>query len=211
MEVHEGASSISQVLDCMVDPSDGKRVTLGDILRRLGTRAYGPGLFLVSSISILPPISVTPGLPMITGLVTLLISAQLLVMRPYLWLPSRLLQVSFSRENLETIVAWAQPWAKRAGVLVRPRLTFLVMPPFLNVIALICLGLAMLTFPLAVLPAGENIPAVAVLLFGIALTARDGLLALIGLAATGTTVGAFICFWPQIVGLFMELADAMWY
>jgi hypothetical protein len=142
---------------------------------------------------------------MITGLVTLLISAQLLVMRPYLWLPAKLLQVSFSRENLETIVAWAQPWAKRAGVLVRPRLTLLVMPPFLNVIALICLGLAMLTVPLAVLPAGENIPAVAVLLFGIALTARDGLLALIGLAATGTTVGALIYFWPKIVGLFMEL------
>ncbi len=75
----------------------------------------------------------------------------------------------------------------------------MVMPSFLNVIALICLGLGLMTFPLAVLPAGENIPAAAVLLFGFALTVADGLLDLFGLATAGATAGALIYFWPKTI------------
>ena len=205
MSVSDGPSNITQVLDCVVHQVDGDRVTLEDILRRLGTRSYGPGLFLISLISMLPPISITPGLPVITGSVTLVLAAQLLVLRPYPWLPRRLLRVSFAPEKLERVVARARPWAKYIGVVVRPRLTLLVMPPSLNVIALMCIGLGLMTFPLAVLPAGENIPAAAVLLFGLALTVDDGLLALFGLTASGATVGALIYFWPKIVRLYMEL------
>jgi hypothetical protein len=209
MWIYDGPSSIAQVLDCLVDQVDGDRVMLEDILRRLGTRSNGPGLILISTISMLPPISITPGLPMITGSVTLVLAAQLLVLRPYPWLPRRLLRVSFARENLESVVVRAWPWVEYIGLLVRPRLTLLLMPPFLNVIALICLGLGLMTFPLAVLPAGENIPAAAVFLFGLALTVGDGLLALFGLAAAGATVGALIYFWPTIVGLCMDLAVAI--
>ena len=96
MSVSDGPSNITQVLDCVVHQVDGDRVTLEDILRRLGTRSYGPGLFLISLISMLPPISITPGLPMITGSVTLVLAAQLLVLRPYPWLPRRLLRVCHS-------------------------------------------------------------------------------------------------------------------
>ena len=189
MSVTDGPCNITRVLDSLVHQVDGDRVTLEDILRRLGTRSYGPGLFLISLISMLPPISITPGLPVITGSVTLVLAAQLLLLRPHPWLPRRLLRVSFAREKLERVVARARPWAKYIGVVVRPRLTLLVMPPFLNVIALICIGLGLMTFPLAVLPAGENIPAAAVLLFGLALTVGDGLLALFGLVAAGATAG----------------------
>ena len=111
MSVSDGPSNITQVLDCVVHQVDGDRVTLEDILRRLGTRSYGPGLFLISFISMLPPISITPGLPVITGSVTLLLAAQLLVLRPYPWLPRRLLRVSFAREKLERVVVRARPWA----------------------------------------------------------------------------------------------------
>ena len=211
MSVSDGPSNITQVLDCLVHQVDGDRVTLEDVLRRLGTRSYGPGLFLISLISMLPPISITPGLPVITGSVTLLLAAQLLVLRPYPWLPRRLLRVSFAREKLERVVVRARPWAKYISVVVRPRLTLFVMPPFLNFIALICIGLGLVTVPLAGLPAGENIPAAAVLLFGLALTVDDGLLALFGLAAAGATVGAVICFWPKIVGLCMQLVAAVGY
>ncbi len=85
------------------------------------------------------------------------------------------------------------------------------MPPFLNVIALICFGLGLVTFPLAVLPAGENVPAAAVLLFGLALTVDDGLLALFGLAMTGAAVVALVYFWPKIIELCLELAAAVGY
>lgn len=84
----------------------------------------------------------------------------------------------------------------------------MVMPPFLNVIALICLGPGVVAFPLAVLPAGENIPAAAVLLFGLPLTVDDGLLALFGLAVARATAWTLIYFWPKIAGLYMELTVA---
>ncbi len=211
MSSRDGPGDITQVLDCVVHKADGDRVILEDILGRLGRRSYGPALFLLSLISMLPPISITPGLPIITGSVTLVLTAQLLVLRPYPWLPRRLLRLSFEREKLERVVKRARPWAKYIGLFVRPRLTLLVMPPFLNVIALVCFCLGLVTFPLAVLPAGENIPTAAVLLFGLALTVDDGLLALFGLATAGTTVGALVYLWPKIVEICTELAAAAGY
>jgi hypothetical protein len=201
--------SLAQVLDQVVEKTDGERVSLKDILRALGTGSYGPALVVVAAISMLPPISVTPGLPAITATLFLLLSAQMLVHRPYPWLPRRLLQFSVSRDKLNGVVERARPWARRLGKVIGPRLTFLVGPPFLNLIAVVCLGLALLTFILSPLPGGENIPAAAVLLFGLALTARDGLLALVGLLVTGGCVWALVYFWPMIVQGFMALAHAL--
>jgi hypothetical protein len=205
----EQPHSLDEVIDRVIEKTGGERVSLGEILESLGTSAYGPALLAVSVISMLPPISVTPGLPVVTGTLILLLSIQLLVHRPYPWLPKWVLRFSFSREKLTKVADRARPWAKRLNRLIGPRLQFLVGPPFLNVIAVICIVLAVMVFVLSPLPAGENIPAAAVLFFGLALTARDGLLALIGLAVTAGAVGALVYFWPTIVQGMADLAAAV--
>lgn len=198
MTTPEGPQTLSEVLDQVVTRIEGERISLGDILEALGERSYGPVLVVVALISMLPPISLTPGLPMVTGTVFLLLSVQLLFLRLHPWLPKRLLGYSFTREQLTRIVNRVRPWAERIGKILRPRLTFLFHPPVLNLIALLCLGLALLTYPLAILPAGENIPAAAVLFLGLALTTRDGWLVVLGLVITGGSLGLLLYFWPVI-------------
>jgi hypothetical protein len=187
------------MLDEVIEKTSGDRVSVEDILKSLGTRSYGPALVLIALISMLPPISITPGLPVVTASLFLLLSVQLLVLRPHPWLPKRLLRVSFSREKLANVVERARPWARRLGKLIRPRLPFLVATPFVNLIAVACIGLSLLTFILSPLPGGENIPAAAVFLFGLALTVRDGLLALVALIVTFGAVALVMYFWPTIM------------
>ncbi|HEY8505331.1 MAG TPA: exopolysaccharide biosynthesis protein [Gemmataceae bacterium] len=190
---------MSHVLDLVVKGTEGEQVTLGEILRVLGVRSYGPAFMIVALISMIPPISITPGLPVLTGALFLLLAVQLLLHRPYPWLPGRLLRHSFPREKLLKAVERARPWAERIGKVIRPRLSFMLRPPFLNLIALVIIGLAGLTFLLSPLPGGENVAAAAVFLFGLALTAKDGLLAFFGLAVTGAAVWLLVYLWPTIV------------
>lgn len=202
---HQRPLNLSEVLDRVLSETTGERVSLGEILQIFGLSAYGPALLAVALISMLPPISMLPGLPMVTGTLFLVLSAQLLVLRRYPWLPRRIRQFSLSRDKVAKTIQRARPWALRLNRLVGPRLPFLLQPPFLNGIALICLFLALLTFPLAILPGGENVPAAAVFFFGLALTARDGLLALIGLVISGASVAVTVYFWPLLVETTVEL------
>ncbi len=191
--------SLSDVLDHVVENTDGERVSLGDILTALDTGSYGPMLLFICVISMLPPMSVTPGLPVVTGTLILGLCVQLLIMRRQPWLPKRILRFSISREKLLAAIERARPWMRRLGRIVRPRLTIFLEPPMLNVIALICCVLALSIFPLAVLPGGENIPAAAVLFFGLALTAKDGVLALLGLTIAAASFGLLIYFWTDVM------------
>jgi hypothetical protein len=129
----------------------------------------------------------------------ILLASQLLFLRPSPWLPRRIRNVSFKRRTLHRALRCGRPWARRLDWLIRPRLTFLVQPPLVSVIALICIVQALLFFPLAFIPGSEKALAVPVFLFSLALTARDGLLVLLGVAATGGTVWLLVHFWPRIV------------
>jgi hypothetical protein len=209
MSAAEQPRSLGQLLDQVASKADGERVSLGEILNACGNRSYGPALLLIALIELLPVISAIPGLYVITGSLIIMLAAQLLLMRPYPWLPARLLRFSLSRERLQQSVDWARPWARRIDWLVRPRLTFLVRPPMLNVMAAICILLALLFFPLAIIPASEKALAVPIFFFALALTARDGLLALLGLAATGGCVGLLVYLWPSIAAGFAWLLAAV--
>lgn len=207
MSVDNHSTTLNQVLDQVVDKVEADHVSLGEIMKILGTRSYGPMLLFVSLISMLPPISITPGLPILTGSLIVIMSVQLLMLRSSPWLPSRVVNYSFSRERLMKVVERARPWATRAGKVTRARLALLFEPPFINVIALICILLGLLSLPLSVLPAGENIPTAGVLFFSLALTARDGVLAFLGLIVSGISIASLVYFWPTIVRGFTFLGQ----
>jgi hypothetical protein len=80
--------------------------------------------------------------------------------------------------------------------LLKPRLSFLSRPPFVNLIALLCIGAALVTFPLGLIPFAPLAPGVAVVAFGLGMTARDGLWLLVGSAFVA---GAF---WLAVSAVF---------
>jgi hypothetical protein len=190
--------SLAQMLQAAVPDGQARKISLREVLESLGTRAYGPLLFFFCLLELLPFISSIPGMYIVTASVVILLSAQLVVGRKHPWLPSWLLRASFSRKHLrERIQKWA-PWTLWLDKILKPRLEFLIDPPFAQAIALLCIVFALAFFPLAPIPASEKVLAIPIAFFALALMTRDGVMAVIGFSIAAATVGGIICFWSDI-------------
>ena len=104
------------------------------------------------------------------------------------WLPRKALSVQITRQGVHAFVQNSRGAARAIDALLKPRLTILSGPPFVNVIAVLCIGAALITFPLGLIPFAPLAPGLAVVFFGLGMTARDGLWLLLGTALAG---GAF--------------------
>ena len=94
--------------------------------------------------------------------------------------------LSFPRKHMVAGVAMADKYVVQVDRFLKPRLTFLTQTPFVNLVALACVGAALVTLPLSFVPLGPVIPSLTVLLFGLAITARDGfVLVLAGASLAG--------------------------
>ena len=94
----------------------------------------------------------------------------------------------------------AYPYVCQVDRFLKPRLTFLTEPPFVQLVAIVCVAAALVSFPLGLVPFGPVLPGLTVLLFGLALTARDGfvlILAGLGLVGSGFLV---IRLWERLFG-----------
>ena len=154
-------------------------------MNAVGRRSYGPVLLLLGFIAI-SPLTIIPGASVLMALVTLIFAVQMVLGRPYPWIPKKALEFSFQRKHLIAGVAMADKYVAQVDRFLKPRLTFLTQSPFVQVVALACVGAALVTLPLSFIPLGPFIPSLTVLLFGLAITARDGfVLLLAGLSLAG--------------------------
>jgi hypothetical protein len=190
--------SLEQLIEGAIPDGEDSKIQVREILETFGQRSYGPALFFFALLELLPFVSAIPGMYIITASVLIILSGQLLAGRPRPWLPKWLLSFSLSRERMQATLRRWKPWIKWVEKLIRPRLEFLVAPPFLQGIAAICICLALTFFPLAPIPASEKVLAIPVAFFALAITVRDGVLALIGFAITAGSVGLMIYFWSDI-------------
>jgi len=180
-------SSLLDVLQSKVDDGAGDdqpNVKLRDVLQLVGRRAYGPLLLIVGLISI-SPLTMIPGSTWAFALLTLLISIQLLFHKDTPWLPRSALDLELSETALGKFIGASRPTARFIDRIIRPRLEFMAQPPFVFLIALLCVMAALITFPLGLIPFAPALPGLAITLFGLGLTARDGLLLTLGTAIMG--------------------------
>ncbi len=176
------------LLHSLVDGTEGEHVSVEDLLNAVGRRAYGPLLLLLGFIAI-SPLTVVPGANWLIALITLLIAGQIVVGLKRPWVPQRLLKIEFPRSALEAGVRSMQQPAYIMDRLVRPRFAFLTAAPFIQLIALICVGAALITFPLGLVLFGPVLPSLAIMLMGLGLTARDGVMVML---AGGALAGALL-------------------
>jgi hypothetical protein len=162
-------------------------ISLGEVLETVGRRAYGPLLLLIGLFAI-SPLTAIPGFTWLSALLVLLVAGQMALGRQTPWLPKKALAVEVSREQLQKGVVAARPWAKRIDAFVAPRFTFMTAPPCVILVALICVLAALVTFPLGLIPFAPLAPGIAVVLCGLGITARDGVLLTLGIAAVAGAV-----------------------
>ncbi len=167
--------------------ASGGRVSVADLMDAIGERSFGP-LLLVPSLIAVSPVGAIPGLPAITSAVIVLIAAQILLHHQHFWLPAWLQHRSMDARKMETGLDKFRPVARFVDHLLRPRLPWLTGGPFFYVIAAMCLLIGLVTPVLELVPLGGIPPNAAVVAFSLAITARDGLWALLAFAFTAATI-----------------------
>jgi hypothetical protein len=179
-----GVRDLTSLLDllerrCAAMP--GQDVSVGEVMTLIGARAYGPLLLIIGLISI-SPVTLIPGSTWAFATLTLVIALQLALHREKPWMPRRALAMTLSERRLTQFVRAARPTARVIDRIIRPRLEFLAERPWVIGTALVVALAALITFPLGFIPIAPVLPGLAIALFGLGVTARDGLLLLIGAA-----------------------------
>jgi hypothetical protein len=184
--VHNLESVLRQLEKAATQVGDQGEVSVGQVMATLGARSFGP-LLLVPGLVGISPIGAIPGLPAVMALIVFLVAAQILIGMDHAWLPGALLRRSMAGTRLRKVCSAVAPTARFVDKLLRPRFTVLTRGPFLMVIAALVLIVAAVTPVIELVPLAGIVPNAAIVAFGLALTAHDGIWALIATLITGGT------------------------
>ncbi|PTN04017.1 hypothetical protein C8N32_101214 [Rhodovulum imhoffii] len=157
-----------------------EQVSLGRLIDTLGSRGFGPLLVILSAFLILP-VGMVPGMPGIVGVFLILIGSRMAVGSTHLWFPSRLRKVELPSHLLIASISRAQPWVLRLRPMIAPRATILIdSPVMLKIIAVILIVTGAINILIGFIPGLPFLMSMHVLLIGIGLSSRDGLIGLLG-------------------------------
>ena len=187
----ESRISLTQLLEKLDDANDGRTIQLQDVVDTFQSRGFGPLVTLPALLALLPTGGV-PGVPTLCAIFIALIAVQQLFGRQSPWLPRKLRERGISHDKLHRSVERVRPWTRRIDRLLAQRLDILLQPVARRFIAVLVIALALAMIPLELLPFAAAMPALAITVIGLGMTADDGLLLLIGvLLAAGLDVSAY--------------------
>ncbi|MGL4490331.1 MAG: exopolysaccharide biosynthesis protein [Rhizobiaceae bacterium] len=183
---------LSRVLRDFANTTNGE-VKIEDLRDALGDRSFAALLAVFSAVNLIPVLP--PFSTLIFGLPPLIIAIQMLLGHERVWLPQRLLRWSFSAERFRSIIRSITPRLRRLEHFIKPRYS-----PFTTKNGERLVGVTSILLSILVIlpiPGANWIPAFAMVLMGLSLSERDGLLYSIGCA-----IGiAFLAFFVIMVGL----------
>ena len=177
--------NLEQLIDKIrATPVEDGRVALGDIMKSLGTRSFGSFLVLAGLIVVMPLIGDIPGVPTLVGVIVALVSIQLLLGRKQFWLPQTMLKRSIEKARLDRALQRTERPVSWIDRMIKPRLSAFVEGNASHFIAACSLLVAAMMPPMELVPFSANLAGLALITFGLALVARDGLFALLAFAFT---------------------------
>lgn len=187
-------SSIEQVLDRMEELADqSDEVSVGDVVEAAGARAFAPLILLPGLVMLAPGIGDIPGVPVLMGLLVILVLVQTLIGRRDIWLPRWLSERSVRAERIRKTIGWLRKPGRFIDRWTGPRHTWAARHGGFVVAAIACILIAMATPIMEVVPFSANLAGTVITAFGLALLARDGLVALFAMAVAAGT-GALIVY-----------------
>lgn len=179
----DGEDAFDGILDTLARAAEeAERLTLGQILAAIGTRGFGP-LMVILAMFLILPVGLVPGMPGAVAVVLALIAVEILTGGRALHPPRRLRELTLRSALVLGFVRRVRPWARRVHRLLHPRLTPLAASRAgLAAVAVTILAIAAVIFVVGVIPGLPFLLSFPVLLFGLGLTARDGLAVALGYA-----------------------------
>lgn len=161
------------------EAAGGEKVDLKDLVQAFGDRAFGP-VMILCSLFLMTPIGIIPGLPAAFGLIVIVFALQLLFRRDYPWMPELLRKVEISDTALEKTQQKVSPILRKIDTFIHPRLPWVTSGVMQALTALLAILLSITLVPLGMVPFGVVAPAFIIGLLGLGITARDGVLIIIG-------------------------------
>ncbi len=185
----EKSDAIESVLDRLDELADREdEASVGDAVETIGDRGWGPLVFVPALIEI-TPIGGIPGVPTLLALIIAIFAVQIAVSRDNVWLPGFLKNRSASDDKLHKSVDFLRPTARRLDRWFPGRWPGLAGDSATRIAALVCLVLCATVPPLELLPFAAAAPMAAIAVFGLAMTLDDGLLMVVGFAASAAALG----------------------
>lgn len=185
------AQGLEDVVDQLEEKAEeeDENITVREALDAFEGRTFGPLLVLPALVALTPPLGMIPFVPTIMGSIVVLIAGQYLFGRTHPWIPGFIGERSVKQKKVTSATDKSRPWAKWVDGFLGQRLQFLVEGAMERGIAAICVLVA-LTMPAAeFIPGLAAIPAAAILFLGLAITAKDGLLGLLGIILSTAGIG----------------------
>jgi hypothetical protein len=177
---------LSQRLKQIVEEDGPDRLSFTDLALQLKARAWGSLLVIFAAINVIP---LPPGASIFFAIPLIIVTAQMAFGRTSPWFPARIDRRGVTKHDLGRLIEKMQWLERRVERILKPRLAMLTGPTASRIIGIVCFILALLT----TLPIVHVAPAAVIVLFGLALIYRDGVLA-IAAAVTGLLGAAVAIF-----------------
>lgn len=169
----------SDTLPALALAGVGPQISVRSIISTLGERGFA---LLVVGLGLPNCLPMPPPIPLICGLLLIFVALQMVLGWTSPWLPRFILDKTVSRTTLASFIERALPWVQKLEHFAKPRLGILD-----HHIAFRLIGSALMVFSVALVFAapfiGQVPLGVAVVLIGLGLVERDGVLVLAGVAA----------------------------
>jgi hypothetical protein len=172
---------LSQRLAQIVAEDGPDRLSFTELAKQLHARAWGGLLVIFAAINVIP---LPPGASVFFAIPLIIITAQMAFGRASPWFPARIDRRGVAKVDLSRLIEKMEWLEVRVERMFKPRLPVLTGPTATRLIGIVCFILALMT----TLPIVHVAPAAVIVLFGLALVYRDGVLAIA--AAVAGLVGA---------------------
>jgi hypothetical protein len=171
---------LTNLIQDICENTEGDHVDMLTLLNTLNARGFGP-LLVGPAIIIVMPTGAIPGVPAFCALLVILVCLQIVFGKKHPWVPQKIKEFSFSRKKFLYYAEKSTPYTRVIDKLIYPRMPYLVKGRAKYVVALLSISLALTIIILGFIPFAALIPACGVLLLGLSLMGRDGLLFIIAL------------------------------
>ena len=158
---------LSQTILDTINALEGDPVTFQQITDQLGRRAYGALIIIMS----LP--NFIPGVAIISALLLLIFSIQMVLGVEKPWLPRCMGQYSLQRSTLKKGVDGVMPWIERFEHYMKPRWLFMSTELGVRAIGVVIVFLSVII--LSPIPLGNLVPSIALLFIAFGILQNDGL------------------------------------
>jgi hypothetical protein len=175
---------LSERLQQIAEQGGPERISLSELAQQLHSRVWGGLLVILAAINVIP---LPPGTNTVIAIPLVLISAQMAFGRKSPWFPGRIDRRGITKAELQQLITKMWAFEARVERIFRPRLGRLTGPTATRAIGLFCMVLSVIAgLPILMI---HNAPAIAIVLFGLALIYRDGVLVILGAIAAVLSIG----------------------